>query len=584
MSSGTPVPLLRVVPETGFAPRSAVETRPIVMVLGMHRSGTSLCSHVLSALGVDMADRLTHPSLDGPAPDNAKGHWERWEIVQVHERILKLFDRDYRSGFHDFPLPVAWWADPRVGELRRELAVFLRGRLTDGVFGFKDPRTVRLMPIWFQIFNELKLTPKIVYCLRNPAQVARSLHARDGLRLDLGEYRWLSYNIDFFRHIRDLEYCTIEYETWFNEPKENIAKLRDLLGLPERQDASEVDLGISEIVDEQLRHDDHHYREARQPLLRSVYDVARRAGDERAAREQLQTLAAQFRTFLQLQRAFEREFEERARLAARVPALEGEVAGLHASIVERDNQIEAVQAGARQRASQLDDTLAALEQERGRVAELLQQRDQTAAALDAANSSLSLRDARIAEIEAVLAEQTAAIEASQAETVGLREALESVRQENRERRKSQTTLEAALAKSVAAAETLQREGNRLQRKLRGIGDAVSSLEGELDRLPAVLSGAEQEAPHAFQGDPENAVARLRGKIIHLVEENKNRAAAAQLLESELKILKVALSGSREIAQHAIQALAKPICAVVHREPPLGWRQIVRRLLGTIRSI
>ena len=35
---------------------SAVQRRPIVLVLGIHRSGISLCSHILSALGVDMAD------------------------------------------------------------------------------------------------------------------------------------------------------------------------------------------------------------------------------------------------------------------------------------------------------------------------------------------------------------------------------------------------------------------------------------------------------------------------------------------------------------------------------------------------
>ena len=45
----------------------------------------------------------------------------------------------------------------------------------DGYFGFKDPRTAELMPLWHQIFNELKLAPKLVLCLRNPAQVARSL-------------------------------------------------------------------------------------------------------------------------------------------------------------------------------------------------------------------------------------------------------------------------------------------------------------------------------------------------------------------------------------------------------------------------
>ena len=46
--------------------------RPIVVVLGMHRSGTSLCAHILSAMGIDMADEIReHDS-------NARGHWERW--------------------------------------------------------------------------------------------------------------------------------------------------------------------------------------------------------------------------------------------------------------------------------------------------------------------------------------------------------------------------------------------------------------------------------------------------------------------------------------------------------------------------
>ena len=76
---------------------SVVQRRPIVLVLGMHRSGTSLCSHLLSALGVDMADDI------GVNLGNDKGHWERWEIVESHDRILGLFNRDYWGGFHDFP-------------------------------------------------------------------------------------------------------------------------------------------------------------------------------------------------------------------------------------------------------------------------------------------------------------------------------------------------------------------------------------------------------------------------------------------------------------------------------------------------
>src|SRR3954452_15380779 len=147
---------------------------PFVVVLGMHRSGTSLCSHVLGRLGIAMADQ---PDAQ---PTNPKGQWERLEIVDRHDRVLALFDRGYLTPLHDLPLPSGWWLDPAVGEIRREIVSFLEQKLvTGGAFGFKDPRTARLLPLWHKIFDELGLDPKIVLCVRNPAQVARSLEERD---------------------------------------------------------------------------------------------------------------------------------------------------------------------------------------------------------------------------------------------------------------------------------------------------------------------------------------------------------------------------------------------------------------------
>jgi hypothetical protein len=113
--------------------------------------------------------------------------------------------------------------------------VAFRKRMGPELFGFKDPRSVRLMPLWHQIIKELKLTPKIIYCLRNPAQVARSLHARDRISLTLAEYRWFFYNIDFFRYAREAEICTIEYESWFDDHRTNLNKLKTFLGLTEDQ-------------------------------------------------------------------------------------------------------------------------------------------------------------------------------------------------------------------------------------------------------------------------------------------------------------------------------------------------------------
>src|SRR6516162_1589247 len=311
-----------------------VQRRPIVLVLGMHRSGTSLCSHILSALGVDMADEI------GVNLGNDRGHWERWEIVEFHDRILALFNRGYFGHFHDFGLPVAWWADPRVAQIRREIAAFLEKRMGESYFGFKDPRTVRLMPVWHQIFNELKLTPKLVLCLRNPAQVARSLNARDGLDPETGEYRWLVHMIDFFRYASKYDFCTIEYEEWFSNPSVNVEKLQKFLDLLWQQSEADLALVLSDIIDPALRHDDSGHREANQPLVRTFYKLARDA-DRDGARDQIAYIISQFVGFQQLHRPFIRAFEDVAKVAAKFPEVEHEAAGLRAAVGERDAAIAA---------------------------------------------------------------------------------------------------------------------------------------------------------------------------------------------------------------------------------------------------
>src|SRR5262249_28222325 len=151
-------------------------------------------------------------------------------------------------------------------------------RMGDGYFGFKDPRTARLMPVWHQIFNQLKLAPKLVLCLRNPAQVARSLRHRDGLDPANGEYRWLVYMIDFYRYRSNLDYCGVEYEEWFNNPAANMEKLRKFLDLPWQQSESDLALLLSDLVDPTARHDDPEHCEANQPLVRTLYRLSSHAG------------------------------------------------------------------------------------------------------------------------------------------------------------------------------------------------------------------------------------------------------------------------------------------------------------------
>jgi hypothetical protein len=426
---------------------AAVQHRPIVLVLGMHRSGTSLCSHLLSALGVDMADDI------GVNFGNDRGHWERREIVEFHDRILGRFNRDYFGQFHDFALPVAWWADPRVAQIRREIVAFLEQRMGEGYFGFKDPRTVRLMPMWHQIFNELKLAPKVVLCLRNPAQVARSLHARDGLDPANGEYRWLVHMIDFFRYASNLEFCTVEYEEWFDNPAANLEKLRKFLDLPWQQSESDLALLLSDIIDLSAQHEDPQRREASQPLVRTLYKLAGRAGQD-GTRDQIAYIVSQFVSFQQLQRPLSQAFEGVAKIAARYPEIEQEAAALRTSVGERDAVIEAAERRASQAESRAADAAAEIEAERREIAklageqearveiereagglrtaltereaafaELSRRADELEADQQAALVELAAREAALGRAEKDAQERTAAALQMQGEIAALREAL-----------------------------------------------------------------------------------------------------------------------------------------------------------------
>src|SRR5205809_929473 len=89
------------------------------------------------------------------------------------------------------------------------------------VLGMHRSGTSLRMPGWHQLVSGLRWAPKLVLCLRNPAQAARSLQARDGLDPELGEYRWRVHTIDFCRYAGSREFCAVEYEKWFDEPRSN---------------------------------------------------------------------------------------------------------------------------------------------------------------------------------------------------------------------------------------------------------------------------------------------------------------------------------------------------------------------------
>ncbi len=213
------------------------------MVLGMHRSGTSLCANILHEMGVDMAD------AQGASAANARGHWERPRINDLHDAVLALFGRPWNAPTHHLALPNQWWTDPRIDPIRASIVTYLETLLaSDKPIGFKDPRTSRLLPMWPSILDRLNADPLYIFCIRDPAQVARSLTARDGLPADQAAYRWLVYNAQAVHGAGPAPVCVIPYEDWFTTPETTLSRLATFIG-------ADPHLNLAHLIDTTLRHD-----------------------------------------------------------------------------------------------------------------------------------------------------------------------------------------------------------------------------------------------------------------------------------------------------------------------------------------
>ncbi len=553
LPSPEPAPMLARRNVSLMTPPQARHRRPIVLVLGMHRSGTSLCSQILSALGVDMADDIA------PHASNPTGQWERREIVDLHDRILDHFNRGFYTPYHDFSLPVAWWADPRVSDIRREMVGFLTARMGQAPFGFKDPRTARLMPMWHQMFSELELEPKIISCLRNPAQVARSLHARDGIDTEIGELRWFAYVVDSFRYTKNCDICVVEYENWFEDPAANLKKLRDFIGPSWLERELDTEALVSSIIDDELRHDDREHRHARHPLIRSVYGLARRADRDPAARDQLLAIAAQYVSFDQMQRALQRSFERNTERALLVAPLEQEAAALQARVDERDaalaianHRAEESATHAAAIAARAQAALAEIDRHRIAVGELTRQRDAAQfAAAEAVHAEINRLRESLAAADLEARQRGAELDNAGGELAALRETLAAAEVEARQRGAELDNAGrelAALRETLAAAEAEARERGA---ELDNAGRELATLRETLpatERLAAEFRAATERELAAAASIAE-ITTHLKERTDQL-EADAARESAALAEIDRLRLMIEELTRQRDTAQLA----------------------------------
>jgi hypothetical protein len=257
---------------SGAATRAPNE--PVVVVLGMHRSGTSLLSNVLHYLGVDMADET-----DRGSETNKGGFWERRDLVALHDEILEALGRPVASPLHCLPFPPGWWRDKAILPFRKRLREYLeehRGH-DSRWWGFKDPRTCRLLPLWRDLFSQMDIEARYVWAIRPPGEAAASMAAKNPelrpMSAAQAEIMWLAYNYEILRHARMLRPLIVSYNDWFDDPSAVARRLTFGLALPGFAIEREMDECVGSIIHQSYRH--YHEHELRSPatsLAQDFYD------------------------------------------------------------------------------------------------------------------------------------------------------------------------------------------------------------------------------------------------------------------------------------------------------------------------
>ena len=221
--------------------------RAAIIVLGMHRSGTSALTWLLGQLGAKLPD----DAIDAHA-DNARGYFESVGLVRADDQVLRVG----RSS----------WFDPRSLDLSRlwESAIRSRkDRIREAIergwgaaplLAIKDPRQCRFVPLVAEVLAEMGIQPRAALMLRSPADIARSLESRDGTSPAYAHLLWLRHMIDAERATRGMPRAILSYDAMLDDWRGAMSKLAPLAGRDLWQADEEQAEAIAAFLDPGLRH------------------------------------------------------------------------------------------------------------------------------------------------------------------------------------------------------------------------------------------------------------------------------------------------------------------------------------------
>lgn len=181
-----------------------------LIVLGMHRSGTSVLARMLNLMGAYFGAEGTST---GANKENPKGFWERRDVRVLNDDVLFAIGCDWNriSNLDLSRVPPAVQRD--FGARAFQIVLDLDAHRP---WMLKEPRLCLLLPMWQQVLE----LPVFIHIVRHPVEVAASLKTRNAIPLPVGLALWEQYNRHALAAAQGMPIITVQHRRLMMEPAE----------------------------------------------------------------------------------------------------------------------------------------------------------------------------------------------------------------------------------------------------------------------------------------------------------------------------------------------------------------------------
>lgn len=195
-----------------------------LVVLGMHRSGTSSVAGALALLGA-----APPRTLMAPAEDNPKGFWESSVIMALNDAMLAA----HGSSWDDWrALPQPLFGLEQAREWRDRAVQALAAEFGEApTIVLKDPRICRLFGFWREALGAAGYRPLIISPIRRPGQTAASLVSRNGLTRERALRLWLRHVLEAETSSRGLARHFMDWSDFMQDWRGQAALMSERLGV-----------------------------------------------------------------------------------------------------------------------------------------------------------------------------------------------------------------------------------------------------------------------------------------------------------------------------------------------------------------